>query len=113
MQLALPALIQSIDDLDTRQHLYDQQRKLLQKCTTDMMAAFIKAAKEYMCQTQKLFDRATQTMWQDERILPLSQRFSPTMLDLLDQRFINVTEKAQCIYDYKRYRFFGSTSTKN
>ncbi len=108
---ALPSLIQTIDDPNHRQYLYDQYQKLLQKYQNDMMNISIKTAEEYMFQTQKSFDDQMNTMWQNQKDPSFNQQFNPIMLNLIDQRLINITEKVQCLYNDKMYHYFGPTST--
>lgn len=74
------------------------------------MNKLAKSAEEYMCQTQKLFDDEMYTMWQNQKDPSSKQKLDSSLLNIIDQRLINITEQMQCLYKYKIHHYFSQTS---
>jgi len=74
---------------------------VIQQYKNDMTAILIDAVEAKLIESQKLFDDKIAKMWQNQRTLPSNQSFNPATLDLIDRHLLMLTEKAQCMYDYK------------
>ncbi len=111
MNLSLPTSFQTIDDPTLRHRLLDRQEKILEQTKIDMMAVMMTGAEAIQRQCQKEFDTEMTKLWQDYRKFSSEQRITPVMMDLIDERFNNVTERIQSIYHFKVNYFFLEAPT--
>jgi hypothetical protein len=114
MDLNLPSSFHTINDQTIRQHLFDRQQKIIQQTKTDMMAVLIQGAETKMRECQKKFDFEMTQLWQNYRSKSNDQHYlTKSMIDLIDERLLNVTERFQVIYNYKMKYFFFKAPTVN
>ena len=101
IQRVMPSLIHTIQSHSLRQSLSDRQAIVIRQYIEQMKSLWMTIAETQMSHAQQCFDHDMAKFWQDQHTLPFHQRFNPTILNLIDQRFTNITEKVQAIYQYK------------
>ena len=106
-------MFNTVNDINIRQRLQNDHRKIIEQYKSEMMTVFITIAEAHMSETQKLFDQEMAKMCQDQQSLPVHLRFNQMMLNLIESRLANMNEKVQCIYKYKKYHLFDKEPRKN
>ena len=113
MDFDLPSSFHTINDPVMRQRLFDRQEKTMQQTKTEMIAILIQGAEANMRECQKKFDSEMVQLWKNYRTTTNDQRLTKSMIDLLDERSLNITERFQLIYNYKiKYFFFQAPTVK-
>jgi hypothetical protein len=114
IDLNLPATFQNINDATTRQRLLDRQEKIIQQTKTDMMANLINGAEANMRDCQTKLDLEMAELWKNYRTKVNDQYLTKSMIELIDERLVNITERFQLIYNYKmKYFFFKAPTVTN
>ena len=98
---AQSAFIDSINEPDIRQQLHKQYTNATEQAATDMMTAYMKSAEVQVYQSEKEFDVAIQEMWSVRKSLPPDQQSSQVMIDLIEQRCVNISKRLECMYKFK------------
>ncbi len=111
IDLNLPTTFQNINDATIRQRLLDQQQKIIQQTKTDMMAMLINGAEANMRDCQTKFDLEMAELWKNYRTKVNDQYLTKSMIELIDERLVNITERFQLIYNYKMKYFFFKAPT--
>jgi len=108
LQMPLPSFIEAIHDPMVRQKLTQQHQQMTQQNRNEMMKSYMNMADTYYNEIHKLYHQDITKFVQDQRILPIDQRFNKMILNLIEERFNNITEKLQSVYNYRRYQSFGT-----
>lgn len=114
LQLPLPLLPSSLDtiiDPKIRQNLLDHYKKIIEQMKSEMMALYINIAEAKMHECQLKFVQDTVQMRPDQRSTTTDQRLSQSMIHIVEQRFKNIDERLQYLYNLKR-RFLEEQTKK-
>jgi hypothetical protein len=65
------------------------------------MTHYIEIAEAQMCQCQKQFNIEWKKMYEVRKSLPPDQQLSPVMIDLIEQRVVNIGACLKCMYKFK------------
>ena len=102
VQIPPPLPIQSLLDMNLRQHLHDRHQHIMTQYKSEMMKIYTETLEVKLRESQKLFDDEMTKLWQDQRSLPTHQRLKQTMIDLIDRHLTLITSQVECIYNYKK-----------
>ncbi|CAF3153786.1 unnamed protein product [Rotaria socialis] len=101
IQIVFPVYIQAIDDPRIRQEYLNRHEQIMETYKSEMMILLVYIAEIFMLEIQQLFDDEMAKLWQEQHCLPIKKRFNSIVLNLMEQRFANITKKVQCISQYK------------
>ncbi|CAF1385303.1 unnamed protein product [Adineta steineri] len=82
-----------------------QQRMIQQKKLDTMAIHLIKGELRYY-QEQKIFEDELSKMWQNHRNLVKNQGMTTVLTNLIEQRFINISDRWRDIYNYRIKYYF-------
>ena len=91
----------SQDVRQQQQQLYEEYRKVSEKAKQDMMALYLSSAEAQMHHYHDQFNTEMKQFWNEQRTLPTNQKFTEAMLNVLTQRYNNISESINYVYKYK------------
>ncbi|CAF3964074.1 unnamed protein product [Rotaria sp. Silwood1] len=94
-------LIDSIQDSNIRQELFNQYKEIAKQSRLDMFNLYLKSAKIQMDECKKKFDTDMKKLWYDRRSSCDNEKISPFMIDLIEQRCNKIGDRIQCTYIFK------------
>jgi len=94
----------SINDPNIRQQLCNQYRQIIQQSKDEMMKIYMTSAEAQMHQCHKQFNDELKQIWQEQQSLPIKQRLNEVMLDLIEQRHSNISERVKLMYKLKAHK---------
>lgn len=95
LQGPAPHSFRALFDTQLGQQLNDRQQAILQYHRQEMIALYREIVVAQQEESQTMFHDAMLRMREGQQRLPLADRFSPTMLHILDQQFALVTERLE------------------
>ena len=101
LQEPAPHSFRSLSDIQLGQQLSDRQQAILQHHRKEMIALYLDATEAKRDESRTLFNETMDNMQERQRILFVPDRFSPTMIHLLDRQLALITAKLECIYCFK------------
>ena len=104
LQLPLPlppSSMDTIQDKTIRQNLFDRYTKIVQQTKSDMMSLYITVAEVKMSECQSKYEKDSKCMRPNTRSMSIYLRLSEAMLDLLEQRFKNMEQRFEYLYNLK------------
>ena len=104
---SLSLLIQSIGDNQIRQQLSQRYERILGQTKIELITILLQSAEAKMRQYQDEFDQEMAQLWQHYRQSSIEQRITRSMMNLIDQRLANITERFQAIHQYQIKSFFA------
>lgn len=107
----LPSYIQSIEDRHVRQRLSYRYERILQETKTNMIFLLIQSGESKLRSCQQAFDDAMANIWKQHRQTSVEQRLNQTMIEFIDHRLKNITERFQMIHQYRLQYFFWQAPT--
>ena len=110
---SLPPFIQTIEDSTVRQRLFHRHGKIIEQTKTDLIAVLIHGAEATVHQCQQQFDLEMARLWQQYRHSTSDQRLNKGMVDIIDGRLTNITERFRLISQYQTQYFFAQAPTIN
>ncbi|CAF3317900.1 unnamed protein product [Rotaria sp. Silwood2] len=111
IHIPLPSFIQTLDDSSVRQYLIHRHQQIIHRYKNDMITIYRNISQVYMCDAQKIFDDSMAKLWREQHSLPIDQQFHSVILNLIEQRLTNITDKVQSMYRYKLYPLCGKISS--
>ncbi|CAF1293754.1 unnamed protein product [Adineta ricciae] len=100
--IAHDPLIDSIENLDTRQHLYQQYKQVAEQARANLFTFYMKTAKEQRDEYKNKHESNLQKMWNAYRSTSSdNEKISTSMLDLIHQRCMKINERIKCVYKFK------------
>ncbi|CAF1006674.1 unnamed protein product [Rotaria sordida] len=94
-------LIDSIQDPNIRQELFNQYKEIAEQSKQNMLSLYLKSAKIQMDECNKKFDADMKKLWHDRRSSCDNEKISPVMIDLIEQRCNKIGDRIRCIYIFK------------
>ncbi|CAF2064739.1 unnamed protein product, partial [Rotaria magnacalcarata] len=98
-----PSIIDSIQDITVRKKLSKHYIEVAEQAKADIMILARDTAEGQMRQYQKQYNMEMNQVWQHEKMLPLVQRLTPTMIHLMEKRLANIDARLEFIYKCSRY----------
>ena len=113
LEIALPLSFHSIRDETVRSRLGERYRKTIQQSKANLIAVFVEIAEAQMHQSQKEFDHQMNQLWHQYRSTEMDQPNSEAVINLIDQRLVNIIKRMQCTYQYQVNFFVSAPTTTN
>lgn len=73
----------------------------MQHYQNEMRTLSINIMDAKLSECEKIYDDDITKFWQNQRTLPVDQRLTPAIVDLMERRLTLITDKIQCLYHYK------------
>jgi len=112
LNIPAPSTLATIDDQTIHQHLIYRYEQLVQRTKSELLILHIRAAEVKMEACAKNFDVDYKEFYQKQRTDFSEGKFTPAMLNIMEQRFKNIDERLKTLYDLK-IRFFIKAPTVN
>ena len=96
-----PHSFRSLSDVHLGQQLTDRQQNILHDHRKEMISLFLIITEAKLDESRTFFDEAMDSMWQNQRILPMGERFTPDMINLLDRQLALIKEGIESFYRFK------------
>ena len=96
-----PDTIKRVNDPLVRAALMRQYLKVIDRAKFDLNSAMITASATLKEHSQRELDGFMAELWLEERRLPDNDRLSATMLQLIEQRQMNIAHCIRTIYEQK------------
>ena len=93
--IAQSKIINSIENLNLRQELFQQQKQITENSKNAMLTLCVETAKLQMDEYQKKFDMNMIQMRSDREQIPL------IIINLIEERCKRISERIQCVYRFK------------
>ncbi len=106
-----PSSLDTITDQKSRENLLDRYKKIIEQTKSEMMALYITIAEAKMHECQLKFAQDTVQMRPDQRSTTTETRLSPSMINIVEQRFTIIDERLQYLYTLK-IRFLQEQTKK-
>ena len=97
---SLPSL-DSIRDPRLRDALHEECKSVTGQARSTMMAMYLKCAQKQKQQCQLDFDAAMVDALDRQQTLPVDEKLTPYMCELLQKRLANVGARSECEYKFK------------
>jgi hypothetical protein len=95
-------LFDSIDDPTVReQQFYNRYRHVIQKSTDEMISLYLSSAEAQMQHYHKHFNNELKRLWEEQRSARITQKLSIVMLDLIEQRYNNISDRVKFVYNFR------------
>ena len=98
---SVPSFIQSLANIELRTQLTSQHQQIIQHYQHEMMNIFINLIDAKFEQCEKIFNSEVAQLWKNQRTLPVNERFTSTMIDLIERHLLMIVEKVEYMYYYK------------
>ena len=76
-----------------------------------MIDLFLNATEAKLGVCRTLFNDVMENMQESQYLLPMADRFSPNMMNLLDRQLALITEKLECTYRFEVQQLAFQTPT--
>lgn len=98
LQRPAPHSFRSLSDTRLGQRLSDRQQTILEYHRKGMIDLYLSTAEAKLGGFRIAFNEVMDNMQESQYMLPMTDRFSPNMINLLDQQLTLITEKLKCSY---------------
>ena len=95
------ATFDSIQNTDMRRQLLQHYKEIAEQSRLKMFQLYLKTAEEERSTCRRNYDTTEKKMWMDRRLASDSEKISPIMLHLIEQRCKKISDRIKCIYQYK------------
>ena len=99
--IAKSSVLDNIQDLTLRQQLYKQYKDVAEKGRNKMMTLYMETIERQMIEFHKQFDIEMEEMWKRQKTISVELQLTETMLNLSNQRLINITTYFKTLYKLK------------
>ncbi|CAF1411339.1 unnamed protein product [Rotaria sordida] len=99
--LSQSELINSIQDSNIRQELFNQYKTIAVQSRLDIFNLYMKSAKSQMDECKKKFDANMKKLWHDQHSSSDNEKLSALMINLIEQRCNKIGDRIRCIYIFK------------
>lgn len=101
LKISPPSFIETIDDQSLRQSLVIRHENIVRDYKKEIILLFYAIAKAYKLEQENLFNSEIATFWQLQRSSPREKQLHSIVINLMEQRFTNISDKLQTMYRYK------------
>ncbi|CAF2075353.1 unnamed protein product [Rotaria magnacalcarata] len=101
IELAQETFFNAIENGDIRQKSHDQYINIAQQAKEDMLQLYLSSAKAQMDRYRKQLNSKLKQFWLEQRSLPKDKKLTALIINLIEQRWKNMSESVQCVYKYK------------
>jgi hypothetical protein len=99
--LAQETLFDQIEDQHMRRKLHDQYINVAKQAKDEMIQLCLSSAEAQMHRYHQQFTAKLKQFWQEQRSLPNDQKLPNIMINLMEQRWKNISESVKCAYKYR------------
>ena len=99
--LAQETLFDKIEDQHIRRKLHDQYINVAKQAKDEMIQLCLSSAEAQMHRYDQQFTAKSKQFWLEQRSLPNDQKLPDVMIDLIEQRWKNISESVKCAYQYR------------
>ncbi|UJR12965.1 hypothetical protein I4U23_017139 [Adineta vaga] len=110
VRIPAPPTLITVRDQDVRRRISYGYEQLLQRTKADMLMIYIRTAEAKMEEYTQKFDIEYKQFEKQQRNYLANDRFTDGMCFVMEQRFRNIAERLQTLYDLK-VRFFVNAPT--
>ena len=104
-------LIESIENPGIRQQLFRQYTEIAEQSRANVFTLYVEIAEEQREEYKKKHETNLKKMWNSYHSSSDNEKISPTMLDLMHQRCMQISERIKCIYKFKHQCFLAIAET--
>ena len=94
-------MFNTIEDESIRRKLHQEYMKITQQAKEEMLQLYISTAQAQMDRYRKQFNSKLKQFWLEQHSLPKDQKLTAAMINLIEQRWKNMSESVKCVYKYK------------
>ena len=94
-------IIDSIQNPTIRQHFLEQFKETTERAQTLILSLYLKSAEEQKDESRKTFHRNINEMWSHRRSSPDHKKIPLIMINWIEQRYNQISERIRCIYKFK------------
>ena len=95
------ANIDSIQNPSLRRQVVEQYNDIAEQARLAMFTLSLKTAEEEKTAFKNKYDIEEKKMWTDRRLVSDAEKIPLAMIDLIGQRSKKISERIQCLYQYK------------
>ena len=110
--LAHSPLIDSIKDPILRRQLFKQYKEVAEQSRTKISNLCLTTAQNERIQCQNIYDTSIKKMWSDRQTLDTSEQIPLILIDLINERCNQISERIQCIYKFKTQSIGSNSNLK-
>ncbi|CAF1473942.1 unnamed protein product [Adineta steineri] len=111
LPIAHNSLIDSIQNSQIRQQLFLQYKDVAKQSRAKIFALYMKTAKEQRDEYKNKHEINLKKMWDAYNSTSDNDKISSTMLDLMHQRCMKISEYIKCIYKFKSQSFVSNSKS--
>ncbi|CAM4819703.1 unnamed protein product [Rotaria magnacalcarata] len=100
IELAQETFFNAIENGDIRQKSHDQYINIAQQAKEDMLQLYLSSAKAQMYRYRKQLNSKLKQFWLEQRSLPKDKKLTALIINLIEQRWKNMSESVQYIYPF-------------
>jgi hypothetical protein len=98
-------LFDSIGDATVREErFYNRYRHVIEKSTDAMIRLYLSTADAQMQHYHKQFNDELRQLWDEQRSTRINRKLSIAMLDLIEQRYTNISDRVKFVYNFRVQR---------
>lgn len=94
-------LIDSIENPSVRQALQQQLKQIAEQSRASLFNLYLKAAEDQREEYNKKYETGINQMLSNQHSDDLTQKLSPVIIQLINERCEKISERIKCIYQYK------------
>ncbi|UJR29606.1 hypothetical protein I4U23_017154 [Adineta vaga] len=113
VRIPAPLTLTTVQDKDVRQRLIYRYEQLLERTKSDMLVIHIRTAEAKMEEYTQRFDMEYKQFEQRQRAYLADGKLTEQMCHIMKQRFKNIDERLQTLYDLKVCFFVNAPTVKN
>ena len=99
--LSHSSLIDSIENLSIRQALQHQFKQIAERTRANLLNLYLKTAEDQREAYKKKYQTDINQMWFIQRSADHTEKLTPIMIQLINERCKKISERILCIYKFK------------
>ncbi len=99
--IALSALIDSIQNTDFRQRLFNQYKEVAVQTRAKLFHLYMKSSEDQREECKKKYEENVKKMWSDQQLFDSNRKTPLIMIQLINQCCDKIGVRIKCIYKFK------------
>ncbi|CAF1164445.1 unnamed protein product [Adineta ricciae] len=108
--IAQSKLIESIQNAEIRQHLYNQYRDTALQARASLFQLYLTTAEDEKQEFQKKYEENMKQLQSDERFINGNADFSSILFQIIHERCEKISERIRCVYKFKAQSVLHKTT---
>ena len=100
-------LIDSIENTTVRQVILQQFKEIAEQSRAALFHLYLNSAADQRQEYKKKYETEIQNMWSNYRTADNTRKLLPIMIQIINQRCEKISERIECIYQFKTESFFN------